>query len=126
MMRVFIIALLAGLASPVHAEGNANLRVVLYGTPTPPVVSNCPYLIDNGCSTSIPGQPGSTAVMYGRAPGGMLNQLTGSTTDESQNPNNINEPGVDYPAGMEGAIGAERPARPDCGYRSHNRGPVHL
>jgi hypothetical protein len=74
-------------AMPSHLAGNATLRVVPYSIP------GCQLSVGNGCSSSIAGQPGSTAVLYGRQPGGMLK---GSPTDERQNPNDINEPASDY------------------------------
>ena len=101
MKGVFLafLALLVGTLT-VHAAGNATLRVV--PTITPAVV--CPFAIDNGCSTSMVGQPGSAAVFLanGRASPAtnQLNALTGSTTDYSNQPGTRfageNFPGVDY------------------------------
>ena len=83
-----------------EAKGNATLRAVPYV-----LGFQCPFMIDNGCSTSIPGQPGSAAVLLSNSRqspsnGNELNELTGSTTDYSAQSGTRfageNFPAVDY------------------------------
>ena len=90
--------------------GNATLRVVPNTTPS----VFCPFSIDNGCASSMVGQPGSAAVLI---PNGRLspttngvNALTGSTTDYSSQPGTRfateNFPAVDYWVGEYTTLGS--------------------
>lgn len=100
MLRALFLSLLLLFATaPADAQHNIFLGVG-HGNVFPPP-GGCPFVVDNGCSGSIAGQPGSTAVMYAtaRQPGGMINQLTGSPTDYSVQLPSVNYPSVDYYTG---------------------------
>ena len=101
---VLLVGMLTVAPTSVDAIGNRTLRAVPYVLPGPPG-GVCPFAIDNGCSTSIAGLPGSTAVLLTNArlapgAGNELNALTGSTTDYSNQPGTRfameNFPAVDY------------------------------
>lgn len=102
-----LILAFAGLFSPAHANGNSTLRAVPYGA------LKCPFPVDNGCSGSIAGQPGSTAVLLSNArqapAGNMVNLLSGSPTDYSVSGPQKNIAGMDYYVGEYTPVGSLTP-----------------
>lgn len=83
------------------AKGNATLAAIPYVSVPQPCPFGTSGLANNGCSTSTPGQPGSTGVRFntGRAPGDILNQLTTSPTNYFVNGPPRNVSCVDYTCG---------------------------
>jgi hypothetical protein len=95
-MRAFFFSLLLIFGTfPAEAQNNIFIGI----RAAAPISGSCPFLIDNGCAASIAGLPGSTALLLGRTPGGLLNQLAGTPTDYTANGPSRNQAGIDYYAG---------------------------
>ena len=97
---LLLVGLMAFSPTAGDAKGNATLSAVPYV-----LGFRCPFSIDNGCANSIAGQPGSAAVLLSNSRqspsnSNMVNQLTASTTDYSNQPGTRfameNFPAVDY------------------------------